>query len=349
MNSIEINKKRKVRDSNIEFLRIVSMVAVLLFHANFESIGFPTYEMAANKELFCLSSFFVESLTSICVDVFILISGWYGIRFKMQRLFALLFQIFFFKILITSVILLFGVKLSITEIVEKLFILDNAAWFVKAYIYMYIVSIILNYFTDKAAKREFELLLILVYIFLLVFGYFSNGAKWIENGLSAPFLIFLYLLGRYLNIHGSIIIKKIGQWGGGRLYLITSLIVALLSFLIMRLFLPVGLSGKLYSYISPIVIFQSLCLFVCFHDISMRSSIINWIGSSVFGVYLLHADSYIFKPIYCGFISKWYEINPSFLFLIKVIIWIFVFFVMGILIDKIRSLCWNVIFKYFEK
>ena len=71
------------RDSNMELLRVVSMLLVLVVHAGFRALSVPTPAEAVSAPGSTLLRFFSESASIICVNVFVLLSGWYGIRFRL--------------------------------------------------------------------------------------------------------------------------------------------------------------------------------------------------------------------------------------------------------------------------
>lgn len=75
---------RSNRQSGIELARILSMLLVVLSHASVYSVGMPKI---ADFEAYPLSSSLVcvyEAFTYVCVNVFVLFSGWFGIHFKMK-------------------------------------------------------------------------------------------------------------------------------------------------------------------------------------------------------------------------------------------------------------------------
>ena len=67
------------RLSNIELLRIGSMFLVMLFHVT-DAIPHKNLITENSLDGILLNAF--SSLSIICVDVFILISGYFGINFK---------------------------------------------------------------------------------------------------------------------------------------------------------------------------------------------------------------------------------------------------------------------------
>ncbi len=64
----------KQRLSNIELLRIISMVFVMLIHITYALSG-KAYSQT--DSFLCV---IMQWMTMICVDLFVLISGWFGIH-----------------------------------------------------------------------------------------------------------------------------------------------------------------------------------------------------------------------------------------------------------------------------
>lgn len=86
----------KERQSNIELLRIIAMFLVLLVHANFYSLGVVTPQDIRAFSLDSVLKVFFEAISINCVDIFVLISGWFGIRASFKGGCKFLFQCFFF-------------------------------------------------------------------------------------------------------------------------------------------------------------------------------------------------------------------------------------------------------------
>lgn len=65
---------KKLRQSNIELLRIISMLLVLMVHADFFSLGIPSHDlMLASPGQFTFRVL-VEFLSILCVDIFVVSS-----------------------------------------------------------------------------------------------------------------------------------------------------------------------------------------------------------------------------------------------------------------------------------
>ena len=89
-------EKAKVRESNIELLRNISMFMILVIHANFVSLPRIGIEELSNNTIPSVTRFFIESLGIVAVNVFVFISGWFGIRTRLKSVLSFIYQILFF-------------------------------------------------------------------------------------------------------------------------------------------------------------------------------------------------------------------------------------------------------------
>lgn len=99
----------KGRDSNIELLRVIAMFLVLIVHSDFFSLGAPSKLDIQNNFLDSSLRVFFQSLSIACVDIFVVISGWFGIRPKVKGLLSYIFQCLFFLIGIYAFCLILGI------------------------------------------------------------------------------------------------------------------------------------------------------------------------------------------------------------------------------------------------
>lgn len=82
----------------MELLRIIAMFLVMIIHIT-QTIHYPEFD---GKEISSVDFGFVSLLRSIsfiAVNVFGLLSGWYGMRFTIKGLFRLVYQVAFFSLL----------------------------------------------------------------------------------------------------------------------------------------------------------------------------------------------------------------------------------------------------------
>ena len=251
----------KTRDSNMEMLRIVAMLLVMLIHANFKAIGNPTHEEWTAVPVDTFVRFFVGALSSVCVNVFVLISGWYGINFKLSGLGKLLFQVLFFVILLMPLLLMWR-----TSPLEFLHGLIKNYWFVTAYILLFIFAPALNAFAEHADRSLFKTVLIILFLYQTLVSYIGNSA-WYDDGYSPLPFVFLYLLARYMSIY-SPRWCRLSKHTDLSSWVILSFFVATCS--ISLLHLQMG-GGRMYNYTSPIIIASSVFFFLFFTKLSIWS------------------------------------------------------------------------------
>lgn len=164
----------KIRLSNLELLRIISMFFVLIVHANFKVLGVPSYEIIKNNPSYALIQIMIESFAIVCVNAFILISGWFGINFKLKSLYSLLFQCAFFLFGIYAFALLTGIETFTISGLKSCLMLTENVWFVKSYLGLYILAPALNLFTEKADQKNFKILLLSFFIFQSIYGWYCK-------------------------------------------------------------------------------------------------------------------------------------------------------------------------------
>lgn len=176
-------KETKVeRLSNMELLRIIAMLLVLFVHVNYFSLGAPNLTEITTSSV---SSFFrieFESLALVCVNVFVLISGYFGIRPKIKSIANFLFQIWFFQFAIYVLCVLIGkIDFSYYGLLKN--IVPQRRWFIWAYLGLMLVAPMLNCFIEKTSKEALGKYLIIFFTLQFVFGWLFEYWKWYGGGI----------------------------------------------------------------------------------------------------------------------------------------------------------------------
>lgn len=313
------------------------MFLVMLVHSMEGSLGRPTSEELMNAPLDVICRVNLETLGLVCVNVFVLISGWFGIKSSIKGAAKFIYQCFFMAIVVVAFLVIMQGPLAWTELIRDL-VLPKNWWFVYAYFTLYILSPILNMFVKHASRGMFRNTLIAFFAFQTVYG-FLYSLPYFANGYSPLSFIGLYLLARYIHIYSPRITClscracAIGYVG---ISMCLSFIMCFLLWL-----LPwqkiVGILFSLYiSYTSPLNILASILLLLCFSKMKFQSSWINKIASSSFAVYLIHNHPAIhhgyFKPI-----VMWLHDNYSlYSFFILLFLFLVFLFLLCVVIDRLR-------------
>lgn len=339
MFSTLLSQSIKQRQSNFELLRIIAMLLVLIVHADFWSLGQPSYEDLVGNPANGFTRVLFECISIVCVNVFVMISGWFGIKPSWKGLLGFIFQCAYFFILIFIFLFILGIINFSLRNVASLFALTKFDWFIKAYIGLYILSPILNSFIKGATKRSLEIFLISFYLFQTIYGW-SETAYFITRGYSTFSFIGLYILARYLKLYKH----NIYQYGFN-LYLISILINILLYFVLSKY----SLQKFVTSYVNPFVVIGSAGMIMTTARLRFRpSKIINFIAKSSFAVYLLHQNPNTGDQIYKPIITFIYNNNSGIECMMILFFVIITTFILAIIWDQPRIIIWEYLTLFYE-
>lgn len=329
---------KKTRQSNIELLRIVSMLLVLMVHADFTSIGVPSRDLMLSSPGQFTFRVLVEFVSVLCVDIFVIISGWFSIRPSFTGVCNYLWQCLYFSAGIYVVLLLCGMASFSAEGLLGIFYLDNDEWFVKAYLALMILAPVLNTFVDHASRKQFAAVLIAFFIFQTVFS-FRGAAAFIQSGYSAFSFIGLYLLARYMRLYCHNITTS--QCFG----IFTVSVLANAALFSTDVWLKTDFAtGICMSYANPLVVIGAMSLTIIFSRMDLGTNkFINYLAGSCFAVYLLHCSHWLFVPVYCTTVAHLYSSFNGLLCVAVIALFIFAVFVLAVLLDQPRRLLWQFI------
>lgn len=335
------------RLTNIELLRIISMLMILSLHLLVFSGLLTTYNN------FSIRSLFVWTLESICfvaVNCYVLISGYFLVdsNFNYKKICKLWITVFFYSTSI-YIILLFTKKIDLTmkSAISSIFPISlGNYWFATTYIVLYILSPFLNLLIHSLNKKQYQHLLILIVSIFSIWATFIPQGNTINYGgsYSISWFICLYFIAGYLKIfYKNNSIKNYIYLLG---YVFLSCINVLLYFGLTKLNSSFIRPDFLYNYYSITITLASICLFLFFKNIKIKNAFFNkliyFFAPTTFGIYLIHENSNIRQLLW----SKFYFIADTNIMIMILLIMIvpFILFFIFAIIDKIRIL----IFKLFE-
>lgn len=184
------------RQLNLELLRIVAMFMVLIIHYNLPVRGKPTIEALHNNEVSTSITILLQSILIVCVNCFILISGYFGIHWKRRSFLNLCFQVLFWFVVGYGITFIppLGNKPSVQNYLMEVL----SKWFVWCYFGLYLFAPVLNAFVEKCSTRQLVVFVVLFYTFSTLFGYLTKSIADFNEGMSVISLAGLYLLGRMI-------------------------------------------------------------------------------------------------------------------------------------------------------
>ncbi len=299
----------KPRNSNIELLRIICILSVVLLHFcnNIPDALGITAESSATNYLFVR---FFYSFAIVAVDVFFIISGFFmctSTNVKIGKIVNLLALTCGYRLLLymPSVVLhpeIFSVKELLWQMLPK-------SYFVLMYISIYCLSPWINRAISNLPKKQYARLLMVSMILFCIWNtvinllgnltpksmteLFTVTLTTSDRGFSIINFLMMYLWGGY--------IRQFGLLRNSKVIAAAITLGCMAASALMIYYFPS--LDVLINYDSPLVILQSLSFFVFFNNLHIQSKTINFISKSNMGIYLLHGMflSYIkdFLPISC--------------------------------------------------
>lgn len=335
----------KERDSNIELLRIVATLFILIVHCNGwflrEWGGITSWNTGNTMVAAC--RILIQNISVLGVDAFILISGFYGMRPKLKSIVNLFTLLLFFYV--GCYLWNCGVgneTFSVSGLLGNILAFSRRNWFINSYLFLMLLSPLINTFVDSVETKKIGIYTILYCVITLYFGYYRENEHWYYNeAYSVTMMVGIYLVGRYLY---KIIdkLEKIKYW-----YLIFTFtgIIGLMS--IIRVFSSSEEAWLHYG--SPITMLAAVLLFMLFYRIpKFHSKSINWIASSCLASFILHTCD----PVFSWLVRKdviWFINDIYMVYSMKISVAILGVFVLATILDKIRLFMFSPIIKWSGK
>lgn len=280
----------KVRDSNMEMLRILSMFFIVLMHSSMNFFSAP-HSLVDTTYLLLINSY-----GNYGVSFFILISGYYGIRTSGMKLWRLWAQCFFYAVL-GSVVFHFinGTPVSMGELPHILLPISSGShWFITAYFLLAVFAGFLNPYLESISRKDFILFLVVLFtIFSLLPSIVGLHVSGVHSGKCFANLFLMYVTGRFIRLHVSHTIpaKTLLEVGIG-CGVVAFIANFILTYLVYHAFSspvfhhPTGLIAPFTRDCSFLIFGGAVAFFIYFLRIRIKSNLINYCASTMFGVYL---------------------------------------------------------------
>lgn len=295
------------RNTSLDFLRIVSMIMVLLLHY----IGKGSLLDKNNvDEIMYVIYYIIEALSIVAVNCYILISGYFLVKseFKVKKLLKIWVEVVFYSISIYIILIILNIEeFNIIKVIKSCFpVITNQYWFVTSYIALYVLSPFINKLIYALDKKEYKTLLIILFIMFSVFSILPSEMSLDKTGgYGIIWFVCLYLIAAYIRLYINDEFLKKHRNKFIVMYLLTGLITTIGILLIKNIVTKFGIkdiSFKLLAYNVPNVLIASICLFLYFKTIKIKNKYLNklilQIAPLTFAVYVIHEQPILRKILY---------------------------------------------------
>ena len=313
---------RPQRNSSIELYRIIATFAVLIVHFNGWFVGdwpLPDYDIS-NPTLFRTGQMIISAAVIICVNMFVIISGYFGIRLKLSSILKLIIYLALIYIPLYIVKCVSDHEFVLTDFIERCCVISYAGYFIQCYFMLMILSPVINAFIDKYGRGSLKWVLLfwgLEFWFDCIMEVEELGYN---RGYSVIHFVLMYMIARCIKLYEDDIIK-VKQWVWVLGYLLSTIVIIIVIYC--------GIKWC-WDYSNPIVVFSSVCSFLPFLYKTFHNKVINWIASGTLAVYIIHITYYIksfLQRLDCNLL----ETNGYPMYLIEILVVILIVFIVSVL------------------
>lgn len=287
-----------MRQTNIELLRILSMLFVVMVHLDGAALSLPiiggNISQLSHSDIWQLA---VQSITIVGVNCFTLISGYFGIRASVKGFTKFTFMCLYYSVGIATLAGIAGAvcydtPFSWSQWAQSWLVYShNDLWYVPAYMGLFLLSPIINASIKSISSRSLAYATSAFTLYTVWCGWWWGGS-FNPSGYTILQLVMMYLIGacvrRYLDGVNSAERARY-VWPGACIYLIFTAAT-----MVMAVFME---PLKAFAYNSPTVILASTGLLIAFSSLKFESRRINNIAAGAFAVYLIHKNPFIWGNV----------------------------------------------------
>ena len=289
------------RDCRFELLRIVAILLITLHHLLLFGADVCGFLSPYNPEEKGVLGVALNSVAVVGVSLFVMISGWFGIRSLWKPFFRLIAVCAAFGALaycLAAFVLppVFAAIAIVPEYVNTQIDLFNSLkftnwWFIVHYLLLILAAPLLEAALQHADRRQMERALLALMVGNLVFGFAWGYVN--ASGYNVVHFVLLYVLARYMRLCPDVAVVRIVRrfaWP----------IIALCVAAMVGLFLADSAAWQprhaavVWNYNCPLVLLEAMAIFSLFADnkwcaAAKTRRAVNFVAAFVLGVYLLQS------------------------------------------------------------
>lgn len=341
---------KKMRNSSIELLRIVSILMIITAHFGVHGVFHVLEESDKGMDLLTADSLnwqicFTQTigwLGGLGNVLFILITGYYmiGRDVNYRKIFLLIITLFFYSWSIGVFAFgIVGIAYDLIDVIKNLFPLYfGNNWFVSCYIIFSLFLPFINKFLNALSRGGYLYLLLLLFLVNTILPSFKCNT--FINGSPLVQFAFIYAVGGYLKLYYGEICGYNKKYMKNALCYFLFCLLSILLFDTLGMFFHndflisiAGLNPLIKILTIPLGIYTFLTFLISKPFYDRR---INMIGGSVLGIYLIHDNELMRKILWDNIFPNLNFINSD-LFLLFCLLKVMAIFCGCCIIDLLRK------------
>lgn len=351
--------KQRTRQANMELLRIVAMLMVVVLHYLIK--GGATPSLVEDTGIINMITWYLSALCIAAVNVYVLISGYFLLeaKWKVSRLISLWFQMLFYSIGVPIVCLALGVgdvdEWGLYDWINVIFPIQmEHYWFITSYVVLYLFVPILSAGVKQLTKRQHEIVIAgLLLVFTIPKTIFPIIIPTDRNGYDFGWFLCLFVIAAYIRIYGIPFFDKKRKAFGVYFLSVTAIwLISIGCGLLSRKGLALEHAMNMpYCYNHLLVLIAAVGLFYAFSYIRIPggivSNIICKVSGYTLGVYLLHENLAIRYE--WQLMAGIEQVRERFVIFPHMIVTVIAVFVAGVLVDYVRDCIFKEVIHLWEK
>lgn len=327
------------RNSSIELLKIFAIYLIVVCHSVMSlnlNLGFSTN----NIQIFILN--FLKYFGSYGNIIFIICSVYFmaeNTKYNTKKIFKMWLQAYIISIIFLSIFLVFGVNVSLKNVIKSLAPLTfENNWFILCYIMLYALHPYLNLIISKMNKKT-HFRICIVSIILYSFIQFVLKNRFYFNNIIG--FVYIYFIIAYMK-------KYMHKYQNNIKINLYVLIISI--FLMLGILALTNYIGLYYSFFgnkmlyyenlgNPLILLTCISLFNVFHSFDFKNQLINKISSVSLFIYIIHENLLFREYIRPTLISNFYSLTKN--YLVCVLIFSLILFIVSTLLSLVYRWCEN--------
>lgn len=265
------------RESNFELLRILCIIGILMMHT-FSSV----YNTVSGFNL--VYGTFINSICNTGVSIFILISGYFGIKPNIKKIVSIEMTTIFYAFLSLAVQYFVGQEISVKDVFYSCFpVSSKMYWYITVYMLMMIFADYINMLSEKLDKKRFQRLILTMFMVFSILPSILQIHVMNDSGKGVLNMLLIYLIGRYIRKY------DLGIRDGSKSIVLAVLLLGIefvLNYGLSMLKGGVGVYAPFARDYSIFIVVLSVLIFLLMKKVKVSSSLINILAKNVIGVYL---------------------------------------------------------------
>lgn len=327
---------KKARQSNIELLRIILILMVIILHYFWGTMGGALSHTISGSFNYYLIHL-LESLCIIAVNTFVLITGYFSYSQRIVRVSKV--------INLTMIMIFWGLVLSLLTVtillpqqigiggVENIIKSATNQWFVVIYCALYLLIPFLNKIINNINQNSYKCLLVIGLFFFYFWPSFYTGVTIRDGGYDIINFVYLYFVGAYIRKYHE---KDKQIVNSLIVYFICGLIVTLVSLK----------SDRAWSYCFILNLIGSIALFNVFRSLKVKQNkVINRFATYTFAVYLIDVNGFFNIFLYRTLFHSEYFWNSNGMIL-NLIVSVIGIYLICVVLETLRRLVFGRLFDW---